>query len=46
MTDKELQEYVVKMRRHFHKYPELGLKEEKTSARIQKELEKLVFMLK
>lgn len=46
MTDKELQEYVVKMRRHFHKYPELGLKEEKTSARIQKELKEFGYNVK
>lgn len=46
MKDKELQEYVVKMRRHFHKYPELGLKEEATSACIQEELEKFGYTVR
>lgn len=31
-------DYVIRLRRHFHKHPELSFKEEKTSARIQEEL--------
>lgn len=33
--------YMIEMRRHFHMNPELGLKEEKTSKKIQEELEKM-----
>ena len=32
-------EYVVKMRRHFHKYPEISTQEKETSRRICEELE-------
>ena len=32
-------EYVVKMRRHFHKYPEISTQEKETSKRICEELE-------
>ena len=33
--------YTISLRRHFHMYPELGLQEEKTSARIQEELQEM-----
>ena len=46
MKDQELQDYVVEMRRHFHKYPEIGLKEVKTSETIQAELEKIGYEVK
>ena len=32
------EDYMISIRRHFHMYPELSLKEEKTSLRIQQEL--------
>lgn len=36
-----LREYVIALRRHFHKYPELSMKEYKTHERIVKELKEL-----
>ena len=41
----EYREELLRLRRHFHRYPELGLKEEKTSAFIREYLEKLGYML-
>lgn len=38
---KEVQEYVVKMRREFHMNPEPSMKEFNTSARIKEELDKM-----
>ncbi len=38
---KKYEEYLIRMRRHFHMYPELSLQEEKTSRRIREELEKM-----
>lgn len=38
---KQNEAYVIDMRREFHMYPELSLKEERTSARIQEELGKM-----
>ncbi|MBR2990629.1 MAG: amidohydrolase [Solobacterium sp.] len=35
------EDYTIALRRHFHMYPELGLQEEKTSARIQEELKEM-----
>lgn len=35
------EDYLIEMRRWFHRYPELSLKEEKTSLKIQKELENM-----
>jgi len=35
----ELEEYVIDLRRHFHRHPELPLKETETAARIESELE-------
>lgn len=37
----QYREEVIRLRRYFHKYPELGLKEEKTSAYIRTYLEEL-----
>ena len=34
----EISDYVVRMRRYFHEYPELSWQEEHTSQRIQEEL--------
>lgn len=34
-------DYLVSMRREFHKYPELSLQEKETSGRIQRELKKM-----
>lgn len=33
--------YIIDMRREFHMYPEVSLKEERTSSRIQEELDKM-----
>ena len=41
MNDNELKEYVIQLRRYFHKYPELSCKEINTSKRIAEELEKI-----
>lgn len=37
----EISRYIVKLRKHFHRYPELGLEEYETSKRIKEELEAL-----
>lgn len=37
----EYKDELVRLRRHFHEYPELGLKEVETSAFIRKYLEGL-----
>lgn len=42
----EYREELLTLRRHFHRFPELGLKEEKTSAFIRDYLEKLGYTLK
>lgn len=34
----ELRDYVIKMRRHFHKFPEVSFEEKETSKKIQEEL--------
>lgn len=41
MIEKKFEEEVIRLRRHFHKYPELGLKEFETSAFIREYMEKL-----
>lgn len=41
MTDQDLENYVVSMRRHFHSNPELSFREQNTLARIKSELEGL-----
>ena len=37
----EQKDYIVGMRRYFHAHPEVSLKEFKTSARIEEELDKI-----
>lgn len=37
---KELSTYIIKLRKHFHKYPELGLQEFETSKKIKEELDR------
>ncbi|MGL5352617.1 MAG: M20 metallopeptidase family protein [Clostridium sp.] len=37
----ELEDYIIKLRREFHKYPELALEEFETSKRIKEELDKI-----
>ena len=37
----EQKDYIVGMRRYFHAHPEVSLKEFKTSARIEEELDKV-----
>ncbi len=41
----EYREELIRLRRHFHRYPELALKEEKTSAFIREYLESLGYRL-
>lgn len=38
---KKHKQYIVNMRRHFHKYPELSMKEFRTSKKIKEELSKM-----
>jgi len=38
---KELKQHLVAIRRSIHRHPELGMEEERTSALIQQELERL-----
>lgn len=38
---KEIEDYVIEKRRHFHMYPETGYEEEKTSALVEQELVKI-----
>ncbi len=38
LVPKEIEEYIIRMRRHFHKNPELSFKENKTADRIMEEL--------
>ena len=40
-VDKDLEDYIINHRRHFHQNPELSWQEENTSDYILKELEKL-----
>lgn len=42
---KELSDYIVKMRREFHMYPELGYEEERTSGIVVDELNKLGYTI-
>lgn len=37
----DIKDYVVNLRRHFHKYPEASLKEYKTAGKIEEELDSL-----
>ena len=37
----EISKYIVRLRKHFHKYPELGLQEFETSKKIKEEFDKL-----
>ena len=37
---KEQQEYLVSLRRYFHRYPELSLEEFNTASKIEEELDK------
>ncbi len=41
IISKELEEYVIAMRRHFHQHPELSTQEVNTEARICEELDKM-----
>ncbi|MFP3512830.1 M20 family metallopeptidase [Peribacillus sp. SIMBA_075] len=41
LTGQELEEYVIQLRRDFHRNPELGGEERRTSQIVQQELEKL-----
>ena len=36
----DVEQYVIDMRREFHKYPEISFQEKRTTARIKEELEK------
>ena len=36
---KEMEQYVIEMRRDFHRYPEMPLKEVRTCKRIREELD-------
>ena len=38
LVPKDLEEYIIRMRRHFHRNPELSFKEHKTAERIMEEL--------
>ena len=38
---KDISKYIVRLRKHFHKYPELGLQEFETSKKIKEELDNL-----
>ncbi|MEG2018107.1 MAG: hypothetical protein RR844_06700 [Clostridium sp.] len=38
---KKYEEYIINLRREFHKYPEVGLNENKTSEKIKNELDKI-----
>lgn len=38
LNSAKVEDYVIEMRRHFHKYPELSFKEFQTADRIEKEL--------
>ena len=38
---KRISTYIIRLRKHFHKYPELGLQEFETSKKIKEELDKL-----
>lgn len=38
---KEISEYIIRLRKHFHRHPELGLEEFETSKRIKEELDKI-----
>ena len=38
---KEISEYIIRLRKHFHRHPELGLQEFETSKRIKEELDKI-----
>lgn len=38
---KKNEEYIISLRREFHRYPEVGLKEYRTSKKIKEELDKL-----
>ncbi|NLY46064.1 MAG: amidohydrolase [Tissierella sp.] len=38
---KKIEEYIIEMRRHFHKYPEISWKEVNTSNKICEELDKM-----
>ena len=42
---KKQEEYMINMRRTFHKYPELSGEEFKTRERIIQELEKLIHLI-
>lgn len=37
---REISTYIIRLRKHFHKYPELGLQEFETSKKIKEELDK------
>lgn len=39
-------DYIIEMRRHFHKYPEVSLHEAETSKRVREELEKMGYEVK
>ena len=41
LITKELEEYLIKMRRHFHRHPELSLQETETERRICEELDQM-----
>ena len=41
LITKELEEYLIKMRRHFHRHPELSLQEAETERRICEELDQM-----
>lgn len=38
---KEQKDYLIELRRHFHKYPEISLREYKTALKIEEELDKI-----
>lgn len=38
---RKYEEYIINLRREFHKYPEVGLNENKTSEKIKRELDKM-----
>src|SRR5579875_440209 len=41
MVSSSIEDYVVEMRRHFHRYPELSFQEFKTAEKIESELSKM-----
>lgn len=46
MSDDDLNDYVISMRRYFHRNPELSFEEHNTLARIREELEKMDLSVK